>query len=209
MKIQSVYDETFSVYGRVLEGYDFSDLLKTLEEKTPRPENEVVYLPSEATLEALPVFEELQNRCYGGMPIQIGYCNGSNVKLNCLEYHRDSEVNIAAEDAILLLAPKSAIKNEQIHTDKVEAFLLPKGIAVQLYETALHYAPCNAMDNDGFRVIIVLPRGTNTEKPNIERGNSEDALLWARNKWLLAHPNSNEAKAGAHIGIDGPNIELK
>ena len=32
------------------------------------------------------------------MPVQLGWCNGHNTKLNCLEYHRDSYYNKEAED---------------------------------------------------------------------------------------------------------------
>ena len=32
--------------------------------------------------------------------------------------------------------------------------------------------------------------------------------LTARNKWLLAHPDSSEAKTGAHIGLTGKNIDI-
>ena len=43
----------------------------------PVPED-VIYVPSVDELEALDVAKELQNRAYGGLPIQIGYCNGHN-----------------------------------------------------------------------------------------------------------------------------------
>ena len=33
--------------------------------------------------------------------------------------------------------------------------------------------------------------------------------MTARNKWLLAHPESEEAKNGAHIGLTGLNIDIK
>ena len=36
----------------------------------------------------------------------------------------------------------------------------------------------------------------------------DDAYLWACNKWLLAHPDSSEAKTGAHIGLTGKNIDI-
>ena len=36
----------------------------------------------------------------------------------------------------------------------------------------------------------------------------EDRMLWARNKWLLAHPESRQAKLGAWIGLRGRNIDL-
>ena len=35
----------------------------------------------------------------------------------------------------------------------------------------------------------------------------EDTWMTARNKWLLAHPDSSEAKSGAHIGLTGKNID--
>ena len=64
------------------------------------------------------------------------------------------------------------------------------------------------VSKEGFRVIIVLPKDTNTEKPKITEKNLEDKLLWARNKWLIAHADSNEAKQGAFVGLTGINIDL-
>ena len=147
------------------------------------------------------------------MPIQIGYCNGYNTKLNCLEYHRGSEINIPANDIVLLLAPLQSVKKGKLHTSAVEAFYVPKGTPVLIYETTLHYAPCNAVvdgevSKEGFRVIVVLPKDTNTAKPEIKELDFEDKLLWARNKWLIAHPDTNEAKQGAFVGLSGVNIDL-
>ena len=58
-------------------------------------------------------------------------------------------------------------------------------------------------------MAVVLPKGTNTEKPGFEPLSEDDAWMTARNKWLLAHPDSNEAKNGAHIGLRGVNIDIK
>ena len=55
---------------------------------------------------------------------------------------------------------------------------------------------------------LALPKGTNTEKPNIQPKNTEDTWMTARNKWLLAHAESDEAKGGAHIGLRGINIDI-
>ncbi|MBR1741583.1 MAG: DUF4867 family protein [Lachnospiraceae bacterium] len=208
MQIQSVFDKAFAAYGKVIEGYDFSELLKTLEENSEKPADSVIYVPSVEILEKLPVFEDLKNNCYGGMPIQIGYCNGTNTKLNCYEYHRDSEIDIAADDAILLVAKEQDIIDGEIAAEKTEAFLCPKGTGVELYATTLHYAPCSAKKGEGFRVIIVLPKFTNEDKPDITPKNEEDKWLWARNKWLIAHKDSDEAKQGAHIGITGENVDI-
>lgn len=208
MEIQSITAPAFARYGQVVTGYDFPELLDALRMHTPRPADRTVYVPEEPELQELPIQVELSERLYGGMPIQLGYCNGHNRILNCLEYHRGSELNVAADDVVLLLAPMQEIVDGKIDTAKVEAFLLPAGQAALLYETTLHYAPCTAEGGDGFRVAIVLPQGTNTAKPEMKPGNGEDTLLWAANKWLLAHPDAPEAAQGAHVGLTGRNITL-
>lgn len=60
MKIQKVTDPAFRKYGKVLEGYNFSALLKEMKH-TPVPED-VVYVPSVEELEALEVEKDLRNR---------------------------------------------------------------------------------------------------------------------------------------------------
>ena len=91
MEIKKVTDSAFRKYGKVVENIDFSGLIRALTEKTPLPAD-VVYEPSAEVLEAEPVFETVQKKAYGEMPVQIGYCNGHNHKLNALEYHRSSEI---------------------------------------------------------------------------------------------------------------------
>ena len=213
MKIKSVFSHSFEKYGKVLKGYDVADLLNKLEETTKKPDDSVIYEPGDSVLESLPIAKELSDNAYGGMPVQIGYCNGNNTKLNCLEYHRGAEINIPANDIVLLVAPLQSVKNGKLNTSAVEAFFVPKGLAVLVYETTLHYAPCNAVSQgqvskEGFRVVIVLPKDTNTAKPEIKEIDFEDKLLWAKNKWLIAHPDSNEAKEGAFVGLSGVNIDI-
>ena len=207
MTIQSIYDAAFAPYGKVLEGYDTTALLETLKAVTPVPEG-VDYVPSQPELEALPVAGQLAANAYGGMPIQLGWCNGHNTKLNCLEYHRDSELNIGAEDFILLLAREDDMVNGRLDTAKVKAFKAPAGAVVEVYATTLHYAPCSAAKGAGFQVVIVLPRGTNGPKPAITPLNGEDETLWAANKWLLAHADSSEAAQGAPVRLDGVNVDI-
>lgn len=206
MKFYSVYDPAFRPYGRVLKGYDTTALVAAMQ-TIPMPAGGTAYEPGIEALETCGMFDAMQNRAYGGMPIQIGMCWGYNTKLNCLEYHRDSEVNIGGQDFVLLLAKENEIENGMLDTAEVKAFRVPAGVAVEVYGTTLHYAPCQ-LAADGFRVAVVLPKGTNTEKPAFEPGNEEDAWMTARNKWLLAHPDSSEAKSGAHIGLTGKNIDI-
>ncbi len=207
MKIHSVFDPEFRPYGKVLKGYDTAELLSAMA-AVPLPAAGTAYEPAIPALEACAVFAELGERAYGGMPVQLGMCWGRNTRLNCLEYHRDSEINIGAEDFILLLARQEEIEDGALDTAKVRAFRAPAGAAVEVYATTLHYAPCHTDLSRGFRVAVVLPRGTNTEKPAIREKDPEDRLLRARNKWLLAHPEAPEAADGAYVGLRGTNIDI-
>ena len=204
MKIQNVADASFRKYGKVLEGYDLSALLKEMKH-TPVPED-VVYVPSVEELEALDVAKDLRNKAYGGLPIQIGYCNGHNKKLNAVEYHRNSEVNVAVTDLVLLIGWQQDIEDDFTYdTSKIEAFLVPAGTAIEVYATTLHYAPCN-VNESGFQCVVVLPKGTNTELTFETAKTGEDSLMTAKNKWLIAHEEAGIA--GAFNGLKGENITL-
>ena len=206
MKIYSVYAQEFKPYGKILQNYDTQSLISAMR-TIPMPESGTAYQPSIPVLEESGILDAMQNRAYGGQPIQIGMCWGYNTKINCLEYHRDSEVNVGEQDFVLLLAKEDEIEDGKLDTAKVKAFRVPAGAVVEVYGTTLHYAPCQ-LTADGFRVAVVLPKGTNEAKPVFTAGNEEDTWLTARNKWLLAHPESNEAKSGAHIGLTGKNIDI-
>jgi hypothetical protein len=207
MQVWSVFDPEFKPYGKVLTGYDTAALRSAMA-AIPLPEEGTAYEPGIPALEATDVFPALRDRAYGGMPIQLGMCWGRNRKLNCLEYHRDSELNIGEGDFILLLAKQEEITDGSLDTAAVKAFRAPAGAVVEVYATTLHYAPCHTDEETGFRVAVALPLGTNTPKPAIREKDPEDRLLRARNKWLLAHPDAPEAGDGAWIGLRGENIDL-
>ena len=204
MNIQKVTDQAFRKYGQVLEGYDFTGIIKEMKH-TPVPED-VIYVPSAEELEALDIIKDLQNKGYGGLPVQIGYCNGHNKKLNALEYHRNSEINIAVTDLILLIGHQQDVEPDHTYdTSKVEAFLVPAGTGIEVYATTLHYAPCHVKET-GFQCVVVLPKGTNTELTFDKEDKGEDRLLTAKNKWLIAHEEA--AIEGAFNGLKGVNIEI-
>ncbi|MCI9170370.1 MAG: DUF4867 family protein [Lawsonibacter sp.] len=207
MKIHSIHDPEFIPYGKVLTGYDVTCLVNAMN-TIPLPETGVAYEPGIPVLEATCLYGQLQNNAYGGMPVQVGMCWGRNTRLNCLEYHRDSEVNVGSGDFILLLARQDEIADGVLDTARVKAFRVPARVPVEVYATTLHYAPCHVNEKEGFRVAVVLPRGTNTGIPGAAPLNEEDKWLTARNKWLLAHPESSEAAQGAHIGLKGVNLDI-
>ncbi len=208
MNVYSVYDPEFKRYGQVVEGCDVSGLLTAME-KFPLPESGNRYERSLPELEACEVFGELQQRVYGGMPIQLGLCWGRNSRLNCLEYHRDSELNLGTGDFVLLFAKQEEIEDGVLDTAKVVAFRVPAGVLIECYATTLHYAPCHLNEAEGFRMAVALPRGTNGPRPEITVRSEEDRRLLACNKWLLAHPDTTEAAEGAYVGLKGENPEFR
>ncbi len=209
MKFYSVYDPEFKAYGQVVTGLD-ETVKELLEALATTPCTEAVeYVPYDDCLQELPAMIEVSEHCFGGMPVQLGWCNGHNTTLNCLEYHRDSEFNLGTEDFILLLARQDEIEDGILDTAKVKAFKVPAGVLVEVFATTLHYAPCHADAQKGFRVMVALPWLTNTDRPSMENKTPEDEIMTARNKWLLAHPDSSEAKGGAKIGLKGENIDIK
>ena len=208
MKIYSVFDPEFKPYGQVVRGLDDAVAqIMTALAQTPQPEG-VGYVPTDPILQNLSAAETVSVHCFGGMPVQMGWCNGHNTKLNCLEYHRDSEFNLGTEDFILLLAKQDEIADGKLDTAKVKAFRCPAGVMIECFATTLHYAPCHADPQKGFRVLIALPWLTNTDKPEFTPRSFEDSLMTARNKWLLAHAESSEAADGAYVGLVGENIDI-
>ena len=204
MKIQKVTDPAFRKYGQVLEGYDFTGLIKEMKH-TPVPED-VIYVPSVEELEALDIMKDLQNKGYGGLPVQIGYCNGHNKKLNAVEYHRNSEINVAVTDLVLLIGHQQDIEPDHTYdTSKIEAFIVPAGTGIEVYATTLHYAPCH-VNEGGFQCVVVLPKGTNTDLTFQTEKTGEDSLMTAKNKWLIAHEDAKIA--GAFNGLKGENITI-
>ena len=204
MNIKNVTEASFGKYGKIMTEFSFEKILKEMEH-TPLPKD-VIYVPSVEALEMLPEAAEVCRKGFGGLPIQIGYCNGDNHKLNALEYHRSSEIDIAATDLILLLGCQQDIGEEDIYdTDKVEAFFIPEGTAVELYATTLHYAPCS-VNEGGFRCVVVLPKGTNEELPFEPERIGENRLLTAVNKWLIAHEEAQIE--GVFCGLKGENVSV-
>lgn len=206
MEIKKITDPAFRKYGRVVQGIDFSDLVEAIKKETPLPDG-VAYEPSIQALEVTNAAKELRKRTYGELPIEVGYCNGHNYKLNAVEYHRSSEINVAATDAVLIVGMQQDITDDFTYdTSLMEAFLVPEGTAVEIYATTLHYAPCSVGDG-GFRVAVVLPKDTNLplEKGHGER---EDKLMTAKNKWLIGHAEGGLPE-GSHIGLVGENVDCR
>lgn len=206
MKIYQITDREFSKYGRIITGMEVPEIMTFMEEKSPCPDD-VVYVASVAEMENCGDAAKVRDSLFGGLPVQIGYCNGHNKKLNALEYHRSSEINMMATDAVFMLGLEQDIEADGTYdTSKIELFHAPKGSIIEVYATTLHYAPCQASEN-GFRVVVALPAGTNLDLPEQVSGREEDKMLFAANKWLIGHKEGGLPEQ-AFIGLKGENLTL-
>ncbi|MBQ8657892.1 MAG: DUF4867 family protein [Clostridia bacterium] len=134
MKVYKITDLEFREYGRVLQGHDFYSLFKALSD-LEIPDTGITYEPSIKKLEENGEFYKIVNRGFGGMPIQIGYVGGKNKILNCLEYHKSSEFNVALDDVILILGKQTEMEGDSFDTSRCKAFLIPAGQGVELFAT--------------------------------------------------------------------------
>jgi hypothetical protein len=207
LKFHSLADPAFAAYGRPL-NLDAADLQQVLEH-VPIP-RDVVYEPVLPEAQACLSCQRIARSVFGEMPMQAGYCAGHNSRMNALEYHKSSEVNLAVTDLVLLLGKQKDLVYRgqafRYDTAKAEAFFVPRGALFEIYSGVLHYTPCDT--GSGFMMAVLLPEGTNLplhERRDPERF-PEDALLFQSNKWLIAHPEAGIA--GAYAGLEGRNIEV-
>lgn len=209
VKIYSVYDEQFKPYGRVLDA-KLNCVIDYLKNNTDVPADGNVYVPSVEDMERGEDFEWLRDVVYGGMPIQVGYCNGRNSTYNGFEYHKCSEVNVAATDFMLVLGRLDHIVDNKFYVGNEKVFYVPAGVAIEMFQTTLHLSPLKVRD-EGFKAAVVLAKGTNTPlkaKPQDPTGEAE--LLLMTNKWVIAHAEREPlVKQGAHIGLIGENKRLR
>ena len=203
MKIYSIHDKEFSLYGTVLSESLYSDFQKAAE-NIALPETGSAYTASEPSFETDEAIA-FYKQAFGGLDIQIGYCRGQNNALNALEWHKNSEIAVALSDLIMLLGDLREMQDGQYDASKIKAFLFKKGESAEIYATTLHFCPLGVNGN-AFKNVVILPRGTNT--PLAEP--SLDKRLIAKNKWLIIHPDfTKQVELGRVIGITGENIVIE
>ncbi len=175
---------------------------------TPIPEGSK-YVASAPELEGVMDADKLGFLMFGGRPFQLGWCNGHNTRLNCLEYHRASEFNLGARDFILLVAHRWEIEGGKLDTACVKAFRVPAGKVVEVFNTTLHYTPC-MVDDGGFQVMVALPLAPMVRAPRLRQICLRLATATAigrPNKWVLCHADSPKAAEGGYVLI-GKNLDI-
>ncbi len=203
IEIFSVESVEFKKYGRIIRDIDTTEIIKVAK-SIEFPKNGNAYVTAHPDFENLAIAKEIENKLFGAMKTQVGYCWGYNTLMNATEWHTSSEIMIAVTPVVLILGNLWDVVDGQIDSSSFKAFYMPQGTVVEVYATSLHYCPCQVSD-DGFGCVIGLPEGTNTELTF----KSDDKLLVCKNKWLISHKDNKELEtANMAVGITGPNIEI-
>lgn len=204
LEIFDVKSDEFSTYGRIIDGIDIAEIIVKAK-KIDNSGKGSNYEPSVEAFEKLAIAGKIKTKFFGESRIQVGYCWGNNNYFDATEWHTSSEINIAVTDLVIIVGHVWDVKNNAIDTSMFKAFYVPAGTVLECYATTLHYGPCE-VQKDGFGWVVALPKGTNTELD----GEYEDKLLWAKNKWLIAHVDNTElVSEGAVAGVTGTNFEIK
>ncbi len=202
IKLYSIHDEQFKQYGQVIH-CPFTALFEREAQKIEIPATGCSYRASVEAFEQEGAKEYFE-RYFGEMPAQIGYCWGRNNTLNALEWHKNSEINVALEDMIILLGDQRQMQGDTFDTALIKAFLVKKGEAVEVYQTSLHYCP-SMTDGKVFKSVVILPKDTNTALTQP----TQDKRLVAKNKWLICHPDCKKlVESGRVVGLKGENITV-
>jgi len=122
LEIYSVHSAEFSEFGRVIDDIDTTEIV-AVGKKAVLPETGSKYEASYADFEKLSIAKEIQEKLFGQLPSQLGYCYGHSNMLNALEWHTSSEINIAVTPLVLILGRRQDIVNGKIDSSKTKAFL--------------------------------------------------------------------------------------
>ena len=198
IQIHSVHEAVFASYGRVIKE-DTTEICAAAE-KLPFPQEGSRYVAAEESLEKTEFAKRLREEYCGQLDEQVGICYGHSNRLNALEWHTCNEFNVAVRPLVLLLAKRGDMENGRLDANKVKAFYLAQGEMIEVYSDTLHFCPCE-ITTEGFSCIVGLQRDT-----NLPLQDRKQELLWARNKWLVAHEDNAPLVArGAVPGIYGEN----
>ena len=162
-----------------------------MKSSTEMPDSANIYIAHDSDFEKSISNKDVFHDVFADMPLQFGYVNGFNNKLNALEYHKSSEINVAITPLVLMLGLQKDIFNQTYDSKNVAVFYIPENTAIEIYPSVLHFSPFRVQDQ-GFKCAVILPYGTNMNfvKPKLSN-HEENLYLFKTNKWLLLRLEGN------------------
>lgn len=200
--IRTIGDESFRKFGDIKSQYNIDELVDYFDKNISIPNDGNKYVTSNPNIENYTVIQELSNDIYPAMPTQAGECVGHGTDFSAVEYHQGSETNIFFTDTIMVLAKRSQMTFNEINIQKQgEIYFIPRGTVIEFYSDTLHYAPIQ-VDNNGFKIVVLVLKGTNEELP--DNFHSNNKMIVKTNKFQVVHASRTDKIAqGAAIGVTG------
>ena len=206
-----IEDTSFLRYGRVHHDLPVDILLASLD---GRPGSRAGVLRSvndrsdACPAELLPTLREV----FGCVELQVESVQGRNARLDALEYHKCVEVVVAGTNMVVLmgLVCDIAWPAGTFDVSRTRAFFVPRGTVYEVFPWCLHSTPVHVREAEGFRCLVIQPRGAHAPIDFTPDPGGEGKLMRGRNTWLISYVGEPGAPgAWTHRGLKGRAIELK
>jgi hypothetical protein len=207
----SIEDTSFLRYGRVHHERPVDVLLASLDGK-PGSGTGVLRSINDRH-DACPVeLARTLREIFGRTELQVESVQGRNARLDALEYHKCVEVVVAGTDMVALMGLVCDIvwPAGTFDVSRTRAFYVPRGTVYEVFPWCLHSTPVHVHEAEGFRCIVIQPRGAHAPVDFTPDPGGEGKLMRGRNTWLISYVNeSGVPGASTHRGLKGRVIELK
>jgi hypothetical protein len=207
----SIEDISFLRYGRVHRDRPVELLLASLDGRKgsgPGVHRSVNDRPDACPAELAATLGEV----FGCTELQVESVQGRNTRLDALEYHKCAEVVVAGTDMVVLMGLVCDIvwPAGTFDVSRTRAFYVPRGTVYEVFPWCLHSTPVHVHEAEGFRCVVIQPRGAHAPIDFTPDPGGEGKLMRGRNTWLISYVEEPGAPgASTHRGLKGRAIELK
>ena len=201
-----VDDPKFKSFGTPYWDLDATGFVKSMKDNFKgQMSDQAVYEPKVDALQNDPLIAQIQEKIYGGKPVQVGWVYGNNAKLDFLEYNGEIVTLIPADNSVIFVGDKANLDQSSWKFDvgKTNAFFMPASSVVSLKPDTLHSAPIRVANNTGQLTAVIVPAGVGLEPAT--PGTGMDQALYSNGRWIFAVPG---IAGGFYEGLTGSNKEI-
>ena len=163
MDCVSVFDPSFSAYGRLVPGCDTAALEQALYARG-QPEEGMVLVSRIADPRLRTAARALKAQLLGDAPASTILYSGRNTRPRRLLRAGNGVFLFGAFDFLLLVTTREELSRRRLGQEKLAAFFVPGRVLIELFDTTLHCVPCHTHDRDGMNVLVLLPGGALRQK---------------------------------------------
>jgi len=206
-----IEDTSFLRYGRVHPDLPVDVLLASMD-GGPRTGPSVVRSVYEHPEGRPAELASMLREVFGSTELQVEQVQGRNTRLDALEYHKCVEVVAAGTDMVVLMGLVCDIvwPAGTFDVSRTRAFFVRRGTVYEVFPWCLHGVPVHVHGAEGFRCLVIQPRGAHAPIDFSPDQSGEGKLMRGRNTWLISYADDTGSLVPArHRGLKGRAIELK